>query len=261
MDSLFFWVSKLMWFFISPTNLLILLLFVASVLLWKNKIKQAKRLFIILSGIVLVIGLFPVGEWLLYPLESKYKANPKPKLEQVDGIIVLGGSIDVTRSTMWQQTVTNDSAERLLASLQLIKKYPNAKLVYTGGSGSLTNQKNKGADIAMQFYKEHGLDVEKMIFERDSRNTSENVIFTKNLVKPQESEKWLLVTSARHMPRSMAIFCKSRWSVVPYPVDFRTKAEELLRIDWNFNAHLMNLNIGIKEWVGRLAYSIMGRSC
>ncbi len=257
MDSVFFWVSKLTWFLVAPDNLLVLLLFIGSILLWKQRIKTAKWFFTLLSLLVLVIGLFPVGEWLLYPLESKYKANPE--LEQVDGIIVLGGALDASRSAMWQQTVVNGNAERVLASMALMKKFPNAKLIYTGGSASLTNQQYKGADAALQFYKEHGLDTTKIIFERES--PSENVIFTKNLVNPAKDEKWLLITSARHMPRSVAIFCKSEWAVIPYPVDFRTKPKKLFRIDWSFGGHLRNLSIGIKEWLGRIAYSVMGKSC
>lgn len=259
MDNAFFWISKLAWFLVAPQNLLVLLLIIGTILLWKQRIKPAKRVFTFLSLIVLIIGLFPVGEWLLYPLESKYKVNPE--LEQVDGIIVLSGSIDATRSAMWQQTVVNGSAERVLASLALVKKYPNAKLVYTGGSGKLTDQKHKAADAALELYKEHGLDTSKIIFEREARNTSENVIFTKKLVNPTKDEKWLLVTTAWHMPRSVAIFCKSEWPVIPYPVDFRTKPEKLLRISWSFSGHLSNLNIGVKEWLGRFAYSITGKSC
>lgn len=259
MDSAFFWISKLAWFFVAPENLLVLLVVIGTILLWKQRIKAAKRLFTFLSLIVLIIGLFPVGEWLLYPLESKYKANPK--LEQVDGIIVLSGSIDATRSAMWQQTVVNDNAERILASLALVQKYPNAKLVYTGGSGKLSNQKHKGADAALKLYKEHGLNTTKMIFEREARNTSENVIFTKKLVNPKKNEKWLLITTGWHMPRSVGIFCKSDWAVIPYPVDFRSQPEKLFRIEWSFSGHLRNLSIGIKEWLGRFAYSITGKSC
>ena len=259
MDSVFFWVSKLTWFLVEPDNLLVLLLFIGSILLWKQRIKTAKWFFTLLSLLVLVIGLFPVGEWLLYPLESKFKANPE--LEQVDGIIVLSGGLDPTLSAMWQQTVVNNSAERVLASLVLMKKFPNAQLVYTGGSGRLTNQQYKAADAALQFYKEHGLDTTRIIFERESRNTSENVIFTKKLVNPAKDEKWLLITTAWHMPRSVAIFCKSEWSVIPYPVDYRTKPKKLFRIDWSFGGHLRNLSIGIKEWLGRVAYSVMGKSC
>lgn len=259
MDNLFFWVSKLTWFLVAPGNLLVLFLLIGSTLLWKQRIKTAKRFFSFLSLLVLVVGLFPVGEWLLYPLESKYKANPE--LEQVDGIIVLGGAVDASRSAMWQQTVVNDSAERVLASLVLMKKFPNAKLVYTGGSGRLANSQYKSADAALQFYKEHDLDIAKIIFERESRNTSENVIFAKKLVNPVKDEKWLLITTAWHMPRSVAIFCKSEWSVIPYLVDFRTKPKELFRIDWSFGGHLRNLSIGIKEWLGRIAYFVMGKSC
>lgn len=259
MDNVFFWVSKITWFLISPTNWLIILLFIGTVLLWKQRIQAAKRFFTFICLFALVIGIFPIGEWLLFPLESEYKANPK--LSQVDGIIVLGGAINSDLSDSWQQTIVNDNAERLLASLLLIKKFPNAKFIYTGGSGSLIDSQHKGADVAYEFYKEQGLNVDKMVFERESRNTSENVIYTKELVSPIKNKKWVLITSARHMPRAVDVFCKSNWSVIPYPVDFRTESKKHFRVNWSFGKHLMNLSIGMKEWIGRYVYSFVGKSC
>jgi len=259
MDSLFFWVSKIAWFFIAPDSLLVLLIIIGTWLFWKQKIKWAKRVFTFLSICLLLITIFPVGEWILYPLESKYKANPE--LNQVDGIIVLSGSINPIRSAIWKQTVLNNSAERIFTSISLSKKYPNAKLVFTGGSGSIFNQTHKHADAAATFYKTQGLDVSKIIFERESRNTTENIILSKVLVNPQKGEKWVLITTGWHMPRSVGIFCKADWHVIPYPVDFRTNPEQLFRFSWGFARHLNDLKIGIKEWIGYITYSLSGKSC
>lgn len=259
MDGFFFWVSKLVWLLVSPDSLLAILLIFASLLLWRNKLKWAKRIFSFLAISVLVIGLFPVGEWVLYPLESRYK--PNPQLDKVDGIIVLGGAEDAELSHHWKQAAVNASAERIIASTSLALRYPDAQLVYTGGSGSMLQQSYKGADVARQLYKDLGLDVSKIIFERESRNTSENAILTKKLVKPKAGEQWLLITTAWHMPRSMGIFCQSDWKVIPYPVDYTSLPKRLFRIEWNFSKHLKSLTVGVKEWVGVVAYSVMGKSC
>ena len=89
----------------------------------------------------------------------------------------------------------------------------------------------------------------------------ENAVLSKLLVSPQVDENWLLVTSAFHMPRSMAIFCKVGWPMQAYPVDFRSRKDNLLRLDWDFAKHLKNLNMAYKEWLGIIAYKVAGKSC
>lgn len=259
MDTVFFWISKLAWLFIAPDSLLILLILIGTWLLWKQNQKWAKRIFTTVSIAVLIIGLFPVGEWLLYPLESKFKVNPD--LGKVDGIIVLSGAISPSRSFTWKQIILNNSAERIITSVVLSKKYPNAKLVFTGGSGSMIDKQHKHADAAKLFYQEQGLDISKIIFESESRNTYENIILTKKLVNPKENEHWVVITTAWHMPRSIGIFCKANWKVTPYPVDFRSKPDNLFRIGWGFSGHLSNLTTGVKEWIGFVTYSLTGKSC
>ena len=103
----------------------------------------------------------------------------------------------------------------------------------------VSNQNYKAADVAKRLFKEQGLDTSRIIFERESRNTWENAVFTKNLVKPKVGEKWVLITTAWHMPRSMGVFCKLEWDVIPYPVDYQTKPGHLFAVDWNFVGHLL----------------------
>ena len=227
--------------------------------MWKGKLRWAKRLLGSLAVILLVIGLFPVGEWLLYPLEKQYPTNPK--LNQVDGIILLGGAEDPVRSYLWKQPITGSAAERDFAFIQLSKAYPAAKKIFTGGSSSMVAQAYKGADAAKQLFIQQGLDVSKIIFERDSRNTWENVILSKEVADVKKGEKWILITTGWHMPRSAGIFCKAKWDVIPYPVDFWTQKGNLLRVDWNFSGHLKNLVTAVKEWIGIAAYQLTRKMC
>lgn len=259
MDGYFFWVSKLIWIIISPDSLLLLWFGLGIGLLWLGKVVWSRRLLTALAVGLLLIGLFPVGEWLLYPLEKRFPANPE--LQDIDGIIVLSGAEEGMISALWDQVTLNASAERDLAFMALARHFPDAKLVFTGGRGSLTHQEFKAADAARRLFAEQGVDLSRAIFERESRNTWENAMLSKQLVQPKPSEKWVLVTSGYHMPRSVGIFCKAKWSVIPYPVDFRTKPGHLLRIEWAFAGHLNDLGIGIKEWIGLLAYRLTGKSC
>lgn len=259
MDTLFFWASKLIWLLISPDTLFLILFILAWGLFICKKIESAKKLMTFLVIVLLIVALFPVGEWILYPLEKRMTTNPKLP-DKVDGVIVLGGSTANMRSVSWDQVELNESAERNFAFISLSKKYPEAKLVFTGGSGSLTNQELKEATLMRRLFEEQGLDLSRIIFEDASRNTYENAIFTMKKVKPHISEKWILITSAAHMPRSVGIFCKAGWPVLPYPVDHLSVPGNLFRIELNLSKHLMKLKKGMREWTGLVAYRLSGKT-
>src|SRR3989338_4710958 len=145
METLFFWISKLTWLVIAPDSLLLILLLLAGVLLWCGSVHMAKWFLGFVAVAVLLAALFPVGEWLLYPLEKHFPANPALPIK-IDGIIVLGGAEDAERSSAWNQAEVGEAAERFLAAIALARQYPAAKLVFTGGSPSMLSKEPKGAD-------------------------------------------------------------------------------------------------------------------
>ena len=259
MESIFFWTSKLAGLIIAPDNLLLFLLLISWILLRRGAHRFAMRLLGFVTIVLMVIALFPIGEWLLYPLEIRFPTNPKLP-ERIDGIIVLSGAEDAFLSSLWNQEELGDSAERDIAFLELARQYPNAKLVFTGGSGSMVQQDYKAADVANKLLYKLGLDLSRVTFERNSRNTFENVVLSKELVRPHPGQKWILITSAWHMPRSVGIFCKTGWPVIPYPVDHWTMPGKLLRIDVSLSDHLRGLAIGVREWVGLIAYYLSGKT-
>ena len=259
MDTLFFYISKLIWLLVSPDSLFLILILTTLILLYIGKQQLAKILLTFTSGLLLIIAFFPVGEWLLYPLESRFQTNPTlPK--KIEGIIVLSGAEDTARSSLWNQVELGSAAERDLMFISLARQYPKAKLVFTGGTGSLTQQEYKAADVAKKLFQQQGLDVNKIIFERGSRNTYENVIFSKKIIKPIQNKNWILITTSWHMPRSVGIFCKSEWPVIPFPVDHSTKKGDLFRIDFDVLENLSSLKTAIKEWLGLFAYYLSGKT-
>jgi uncharacterized SAM-binding protein YcdF (DUF218 family) len=259
MDTLFFWISKLAWLVIAPDSLLLLLLLCVCILLWRKRYRLARWLLGSIVSVLLIVGLFPVSQWVFYPLETRFTANPLLP-ESVTGIIVLGGGEDALRSEFWNQVEVNEGAERLLSFLALAKQYPQAKLVFTGGSGSLMDREFKGASVAEMLLQEHGLDLSRLVLEHQSRNTYENAMCSRALVNPGPEETWVLITTAWHMPRSVGIFRKVGWPVVPYPVDHWTDPDRLLEIGWDPIGNLRDLKFAIKEWVGLLSYYISGKT-
>lgn len=258
MDTLFFWLSKIVWLVISPDSLLVILTVISFILLWKKSYKRAKQLLGFVVIMMLAISLFPIGEWLLYPLETQYRTNPVLP-ENIDGIILLGGAEDAYMSYLWQQVELNDAAERNLAFMHFIRKYPDARHVFTGGSGSLDNQEYRQAHVVKKLLQEHGLDISNIIFEEQSRNTYENAKLTYSTIKPAPDENWVLITTAWHMPRAVGVFHKIGWPVIAYPVDHYTQPGHLLRLSLRFSGNLNLLRIAMKEWAGLIAYWITGK--
>ena len=259
MDTLFFYISKLIWLLVSPDSLLLIIIIISLALLYIGKTKFVKKLLTLTSVLLFFIAFFPAGEWLLYPLESRFQTNPSlPK--KIDGIVILSGAEAPELSHMWDQVEIGAAAERDLAFLNLARQYPNAKLIFTGGTGSLTKQDYKAADVAKKLFKQQNFDIKRIMFERDSRNTYENAIYSKDIAKPLKNENWILITTSWHMPRSVGIFCKEKWPVIPYPVDHQSYRNSLFRVNFNLSGNLDTLKTGIKEWLGLFAYYLSGKT-
>jgi len=195
------------------------------------------------SVVLLTAASLPIGRWLLLPLENTFAA-PVDLPEQVEGVLVLGGPVELDISVARAQPHHNESAERIPTLIELGRRYPSARLVFTGG----------GAAIACNFYERQGFDVSRIIFEGKARNTFENATFTRRLVQPQPGERWILVTSARHMPRAAGVFRQVGWSVIPYPVDYRTTGAWETLSEFDLARGLRDLDLGAKEWIGLVAY-------
>lgn len=262
MDSVFFVVSKLVWLVISPDSLLVILLLSAFVLLrFKARpafVQLGKSLFSVALIMILVIAFFPVGEWLLHPLEKRFKNNP-PLPEQIDGVIVLSGAENGELTQRWQQIQVSRAADRLFHFMELMRRFPDAKHVFTGGSGRLVPEHKSSSDVAKILLADQGFDIESIIFEEAARNTFENAKLSKILVNPQEGERWVLITTAWHMPRSVGIFRQFDWEVIPYPVDYYTRTGDLYRSHFSFAQNLSTLSMAVKEWIGLLAYYWTGK--
>jgi uncharacterized SAM-binding protein YcdF (DUF218 family) len=259
MESLFFIASKLIWAVISPDSLIVILGVAAWISLLLGWQKLSRRLLSLCALLLVTIGFLPVGEWLISPLENRFTANIALPAE-VDGIIVLSGAISPYNSYAWNQVELGSGADRLTNFVYLANLYPNAQLVFTGGTGSVSEQEFKAADFAKYLFDQLGMTDRAIIYERESRNTYENAVNSKELVSPTEGENWILITFAFHMPRSVGIFCQVQWPVIPYPVDHYSKKDDLYRVDFNFGGNLSTLGTAIREWVGLTAYRVTGRT-
>lgn len=229
-----------------------------SIRLWKKKL--GNRIIIITSIIFVTFGFLPIGYNLLVFLERQYDV-PSTMPENVDGIIVLGGSFNSYLSEKTGRIAVNSNISRMVDFVALSKKYPNAKKVFSGGSGNILRPDRKEADDAKQFLNMLGLNGENFIYERESKNTYENASFSKKLLKPKKSENWMIITSDFHMPRTMAVFKQLNWDVIPYPTGAKTTGEyKMLQNNFNVIGNFFFLHKAVKEIIGVGVYYLTGKS-
>lgn len=257
---LLFVLSKTLGTAVLPINLLVEL-GIISVVLMATRFAGLGRKLAAAALVLLALAAFsPLGNLLLYPLESRFPPWD-PSRGAPDGIIVLGGSVDTDLSAAHHTPVVPHAADRLFASAELARRYPKARIVFTGGSANLVSTDAREADYSAPILENLGIPRERLILERNSRNTWENAIFTRQLVIPKPGERWLLVTSAFHMPRSMGIFRKAGFDVEAYPVDWRMGGRDDLFSFTNVGMDgLGRTDVALREWIGLVAYRLMGRT-
>jgi uncharacterized SAM-binding protein YcdF (DUF218 family) len=258
--SMFFVISKIFGFFALPSNA-IASLFVLSVVLYLIGWRRGATQLIVLSIVMLlVVGYSPFGNILLLPLTERFPPWQDAG-RQPDGIIVLGGAIDSELSEARGSIELDSSAERIVAMLQLARRFPKARIVFSGGSGNLIDSSVPEAPVAGRLLEEFGIARDRITLESRSRTTDENATFTRDMIAPKPGEVWLLVTSAFHMPRSIGVFRAAGFDVEAYPVDWRTRGwvDAATPFD-KLSAGLARADVAIHEWTGLVAYWLKGKS-
>jgi uncharacterized SAM-binding protein YcdF (DUF218 family) len=260
MDTAFFIIAKLVGALLKAETWFMLALFVSFFSLLYQKQRIALWIIACTFVNVLALSIFPLGGSMLARIEATYPA--KPTLDRVDGIIVLGGGGNLGEWRRWGQLELGEGADRYTSALALSRQHPEAVIVFTGGSGALRDAlelEKSESELAQEFFAAQGIQAGRLILEGQSRNTAENAVLTLKLVQPKQDMKWVLITSAFHMPRAMRSFETSGWrNLTAYPVDYRT-ASFIDHTGWNFERNLRNLNILTRELIGQLAYRFTSR--
>ena len=251
MDDLFFITSKLFWNLFNPIQIL-LVLFVFGLLLCFTRWRGIGLKMTLLSGlIVLLFGVFPVGEWLIVPLERRFSLDKLPY--QIEGIVLLGGAINIEKSQVANEIVWYKESTRYIEALALMQHYPDVPVIFTGFSSSLFPGKLSEVDFARHFFEEME-ENKRIVYEGRARNTYENAIYSKELALGRLHKPWLLVTSAIHIPRSVGIFRKAGWNVIPAPVDYISDERFRFEPMWFSIDRLYKVNRGVKQWIGLFVY-------
>ena len=241
---------KLLYAWLLPPGIFLLLLLAA----WIACRKAKARCWI--AGVIILLYLCSVravSDAIIKPLENAYPQPAVSELKNARAIVILaGGSYDGVPDFDGIGQDSESSTVRLAAGLRL-HRVLHLPIIYSGGR--LHDYTDTEANIGYRFLRACGVEEKNLIKEDRSRNTAENAKFTKEICKQKQFDKVVLVTSAFHMPRSVAFFEREGVEVIPYPTDYRTDKKLVLNA-FAFTPladSLYNVATAMKEYMGLLA--------
>ena len=248
-----FYLSKIINFFINPLYILSLVVLIQLFVIF---FLQSKKLVIFFSKLFLILFLFfgysPLSNFLLSKIEDYIQPSKYP-VQQLTGVIVLGGSFNSGLDSKERNEVSlNSSAERLTKALEIYKNNPRILILFSGFSNEITPKGWSESDMAKKFFLDQGVKIDNLIFENKSRNTFENIKYSKDIIVNYKGT-WGLITSASHMPRSFFSFKKQGLILEPINVDYKTGTSRMFWINFDISIGLTNWNIILHELIG-IAY-------
>jgi uncharacterized SAM-binding protein YcdF (DUF218 family) len=255
----FIFLSKLLAMLIYPLGLASVLWGTGLVLHLKGFRWLARRCVIAGIAVVLWFSNPLVSEALLGSLENDYAPAQVLSYPVVDAIVVLGGTTSPPLPPRLEVEV-GDAFDRLLHGMRLLRAGKAPVMVLSGGVISyLTGSDLSEAARLASLAQEYGVGSEQLLLEEASRNTYENGLFTARLLQERNWRRILLVTSASHMSRSVAVFEKQGLEVIAAPTDFAVvdKPFSPMRLMPDVEA-LRASRRAIKEYVGICVYWLRG---
>jgi uncharacterized SAM-binding protein YcdF (DUF218 family) len=254
-----FYLSKILNFFINPLYILSLVILIQLFIIF---FLQSKKLVVFFSKLLLILflifGYSPLSNFLLSKIEDYIQTSKYP-VQQLTGVIVLGGSFNSGLESKERNEVSlNSSAERLTKALEIYKKNPRLLILFSGFSGELKPQGWSESDMAKKFFLDQGVKLDNLIFENQSRNTFENIKYSKDIIANYKGT-WGLITTASHMPRSFFAFKKQSLILEPISVDYKTGTSKKFWINFDISLGLSNWGIILHELIGISYYKLTNK--
>jgi uncharacterized SAM-binding protein YcdF (DUF218 family) len=252
---MFFILSKILFFLTTPIS------WIFGLFLWGMLTKKALRKKRMLWSSLILFYFFSnafITDEFVRAYEERDQTYSE-LTETYDVAIVLGGFSNYDEQ---QEMVQFHSAtDRLMAGIKLYKTGKAKKLMISSGSGQIMNPDEKEALFIKDYLLAIGIPEQDLIIEGESKNTHENAINSANILNSTYTDgKYLLITSAMHMPRAKRCFKKASLTITPFSVDQQAGPRKYL-LDHLFlpdTDSLVRWQKLIKEWLGLITYKIMG---
>ncbi|GFO83618.1 YdcF family protein [Methyloceanibacter sp.] len=261
---MFFYLAKAVWFVLQPSTFIALLIGYGAILIWTGWARWGRRFVSAGALLLLVAGLSPLGNALILPLEDRFPRADLDRPPPPAGLIILGGAENRLVGSARKAPTVNEAGERLLEGAILAHRFPEAKVAFSGGDAGILYKSNSEAEGAAAILTQLGVAGDRLILEANARDTYENAVYLKKELEAEAKSgadsRWLLITSAYHMPRSMGAFRQAGFEVEPWPVDYRTRGPaDFTKPFDKVSEGLRRIDTATREWVGLLAYWLTGR--
>ena len=181
---MFFYLAKVLGFLLQPSTLIALLIGYGSILIWTGWARWGRRFVSIGAILLLVAGLSPLGNVLILPLEDRFPRADLDAPPPPAGFVILGGAEDRLVGIARNAPALNEAAERLVEAAVLARRFPEAKIAFSGGTPDcsirpVTRQRARGLLTAL------GVPRDRLILEAKSRDTYENAVYLKEELAKQ----------------------------------------------------------------------------
>ncbi len=263
-ENVLFLASKLFAFLIRPENWIAIALVLTLLALLTRRVKTATSIIGVLLAGFLFLGLVPIADGWLQSLEARYPAEPVIEAPAV--IVILGGAEASGPSLSWGTPNLNEAADRVVSGIRLAHRFPEIPILFTGGNNSITGDPSLDGSLGVvqTILTETGVDRERLILGDAARTTAEHPAEIRALLGVHDVSygPMVLVTSAFHMPRALAVMCSSGFTnIIPYPTDFRTTRDMNpgFRLHWNPLGQVHTLRTVLHEWAGTAVYKATGQ--
>jgi uncharacterized SAM-binding protein YcdF (DUF218 family) len=253
-----FLISKLAWAIANPICLVLLLTIAGLAAAILGCRKNGLRLASGAAVFYLILAFSPLGDWLLSSLEKREAPAAINEIAGASGIIVLGGTL--MHLSQGGTVSIYGFGGRMVEALDLARRFPSLPLIFSGGDASwlLRRDRSRAAEAASRFFTSAAIEPSRLRMENRSRNTYENAVFTAQLLNPKPQEKWVLVTSAFHMPRAKALFEGQGFQILPWPTDYQEKFRKVCFPRFLATEAICRVNTASREWAGRFFYWLRG---
>ena len=248
-----------LWSAFSPSQVLVYLVILGALLLVGGRTRLGRALCVLGGAGLLPFGLLPLSYYLFAPLEDRF---PQPRLPaQITGILLLAGAEQPAETEAHGEPQLNGHGSRYTTTLRLAVRYPQARVVFVGGPlrDPRTGLPGQTA-VARELLPSLGLDAERVTVDARSEDTCDSAVNARALLRPGRGETWVVVTSAAHLPRTMACFRAAGWGVIPQPTDYQALMAVWRPGPYQVTNNLRNLDLALHEWIGLAYYRLTGRT-
>jgi uncharacterized SAM-binding protein YcdF (DUF218 family) len=250
-------LSKLFWFFAAPSSLIAVLALTGVSLMAFTRRRRGFGLTVVATAILVLVWLFPVGEWAIKPLEDRF---PHPQLpDHVDGFVLVDGFVAIRQSVAREQ-VQPLPAGQLFAATELALHYPGARIVLTAGEPGIVQTGQSEARLASNLLESLGVHHDRIVLETHARNKYENARASYALVRPSPDEVWVVIAAGYEMPRVVGAYRRAGWTnLIAYPVGF-VSSNYSLKPTFNLPIQLHRFDLAVREWLALVVYRVLDRS-